>query len=154
MLHVSASTGRTKTKVARGIGFRSAKVSLLEPSTAVHAHRSDSCVLTIYQRGRVSLQLRSNSRAQRDVAFAALLRSAAGEDGDARGRSGSDGVADGQQPPPRLTDFTVTVRRASGELGLDLTVAMEYGPFNPVCDAGSRGKIDEMEAIMRGMHGL
>ena len=22
---------------------------------------------------------------------------------------------------------------------------MEYGPFNPVCDAGSRGKIEEME---------
>ena len=28
---------------------------------------------------------------------------------------------------------------------------MEYGPFNPVCDAGSRGKIDEMEAIMTNL---
>ena len=30
-----------------------------------------------------------------------------------------------------------------------LYVAHENGPFNPVCDCGSRGKFDEMEAIMK-----
>ena len=35
---------------------------------------------------------------------------------------------------------------------LNVTVTMEYGTFNSVCDAGSRGKIDEMEAIMGNLH--
>ena len=35
---------------------------------------------------------------------------------------------------------------------LNVTVSMEYGTFNSVCDAGSRGKIDEMEAIMGNLY--
>ena len=35
---------------------------------------------------------------------------------------------------------------------LNVTVSMEFGTFNAVCDAGSRGKIAEMEAIMRNLH--
>ena len=37
------------------------------------------------------------------------------------------------------------------DLELNLQVGHEYGPFNPICDAGSRGKIDEMEAIMTNL---
>ena len=28
----------------------------------------------------------------------------------------------------------------------------EYGPFNPICDAGSRGKMREMEAIINNLN--
>ena len=38
------------------------------------------------------------------------------------------------------------------QLGLDIEVGQEYGPFNPICDAGSRGKIAEMEAIMANLN--
>jgi hypothetical protein len=37
------------------------------------------------------------------------------------------------------------------ELGLNIEVGHEYGPFNPICDAGSRGKTAEMEAIMANL---
>ena len=35
--------------------------------------------------------------------------------------------------------------------GLNIEVGHEYGPFNPICDAGSRGKTAEMEAIMENL---
>ena len=37
-------------------------------------------------------------------------------------------------------------------LGLNLQVGHEYGPFNPICDAGSRGKLQEMEAIINNLN--
>ena len=37
------------------------------------------------------------------------------------------------------------------KLGLNIEVGHEYGPFNPICDAGSRGKTAEMEAIMANL---
>ena len=34
---------------------------------------------------------------------------------------------------------------------LDLSVGHEFGPFNPITDAGSRGKIAELEALLRNL---
>ena len=38
------------------------------------------------------------------------------------------------------------------DLELNLQVGHEYGPFNPICDAGSRGKMREMEAIINNLN--
>jgi hypothetical protein len=46
--------------------------------------------------------------------------------------------------------FVELVRRL--ELNLDGGVGHEFGPFNPICDAGSRGKLKEMEAIMSNLN--
>ena len=38
------------------------------------------------------------------------------------------------------------------DLELNLQVGHEYGPFNPICDAGSRGKMRKMEAIINNLN--
>ena len=99
-------------------------MSLVEPDVAVHAHRADRCLLSIYQRGRLSIQLRAASRTQRDLAVTALLHAAAAADPTPPGGGAAD--APPPAPPPRplsrpvLCDFHVTVRRAAGEPGLHL----------------------------------
>ena len=65
---------KAKMRVVRARGrARSATLALGATGAGFHAHRTDGAVLTIYQRDRMSIQLRAPSRRQRDHAVALLL---------------------------------------------------------------------------------
>ena len=93
----------TRAKVRLSTGFRkhvSSKLQFGAPAIAIHAHRVDGTVLTLYQRDHLNLQLRAASRAQRDQVVTILLELA-------RACRGSADFVE-------LADLAVPVRRVKG----------------------------------------
>ena len=61
-------------------------------------------------------------------------------------------VMAGKAKSPMMRYLHLVFVRLLTLLGLDMEVGHEYGPFNPVADAGSRGKLEELEAIMANLN--
>ena len=60
-------------------------------------------------------------------------------------------VMGGKAKSPIMRWLSLRFVQLVQNLELDVVCGHEFGPFNPICDAGSRGKVDDMEAIMRNL---
>ena len=107
---LSVTRRRIKVRVVRARA-RVARMNLGMGDSAIYSHDRDDQLLTLYQHGRMSLQLRARSRAERDSVAAVLT---------AFSRAPGEAFAPWRSEGPRLLDLSLRACRADGELGIDL----------------------------------
>ena len=108
---LSITRSHIKVRVVRARA-RVARLSLGMGDSAIYSHDCDGQLLTLYQHGRMSLQLRARSRAERDLVAAVLT---------AFSRAPGEAFAPARHfEGPRLLDLSLRACRADGELGIDL----------------------------------